>query len=191
MGRPKQFDREQALDKAVHVFWSRGYDAPTMSDLKAAMGIGRQSLYDTFGDKDELFREALERYLGMSIARSAEIFSDEDGLRAIRTYVMSTAAGLASTSRNGCLMFNTCMQVAPHDAEIERQVMRGVKDLRRRFEAALQRAIDQETIGSDSDVRGLALLLTSQMAGLTVLARSGASKKELRAVAETVLSHLA
>jgi len=191
MGRPREFDRDEALDKAMRVFWSRGYDAPTMTELRTAMGLGRQSLYDTFGDKESLFHEALDRYLSMSSANTAQSLDHEDGLAGIRGFLMQTATHLAGDpERMGCLMFNSCMGVAPHDPAVETKIKHGVADMRRRFEAALRRAVEQGSIADDIDIRSTALFLISQLGGMTVLARGGASSKDLRTVAERALAAL-
>ena len=105
---------------------------------------------------------------------------------------LDTATMLASQpERAGCLMFNTCMAVAPHDPEVQTRVMRGIQDLRRRFKSALRRAVEQETIPEDTHLEHTALFLTSQIGGMTVLARGGASAKELRGAAKTALRQLA
>ena len=90
MARPKEFDREAALDEAMDLFWTHGYEPTSMSDLQRSMGIGRQSLYDTFGGKREIFRESLDRYLDGMKRYSESLLGAEDGLVAIRNYFNTT-----------------------------------------------------------------------------------------------------
>ena len=188
MARPKEFNREAALEEAMELFWTYGYKATSMSDLQRAMGIGRQSLYDTFGGKKEVFQEALDRYLDGVTRYSADLLGAADGLEAIRGYFRAIVRDQTQTTpRRACMMFNTYGEVAPHDREIRAQARKGVLALQKRFELALGRAQEQGTLSSTADVRSLAIFLTTQAGGITVMSRGGASRKELRAAAEVTL----
>ena len=188
VARPREFQREEALDKAMEVFWTQGYEATSMTELHTAMGIGRQSLYDTFGDKRDLFTEALGRYLGGLRGLLGGLSDADDGFRAVRAYFDATVQRLtSSTPRRACLMFNTCMELAPHDTDIQKQVGRGVRDLRGALKAALTRAQAQGNLAADANVERLAMFLTTQLGGMAVMAKGGFSKKELQAAADLAL----
>jgi len=189
MARPKEFDREAALDKAMDLFWTHGYEATSMSGLQRSMGIGRQSLYDTFGGKREIFQESLERYLDGAKRYSGSLLGAEDGLVAIRSYFDTAIRDQTRSSpRRACMMFNTCAELAPRDPEIRKQVRKGVAALQGQFELALDRAQVKGKLSSNCDIRSLAIFLTTQAGGITVMSRGGASRKQLQSAADITLS---
>ena len=191
MVRPKEFRREHALEEAMRVFWTFGFEATSMSDLQRAIGIGRQSLYDTFGDKQTVFAEALQRYIDHSSARNSRLLGGDDGIDAIRAYFSDTIREFAGAKpRRACLMFNACAELSPHDAEIAKLVKKGLKDLRAAFCGALELAKTQGKLRDGADVQTLAMFLTSQVGGLAIIAKEGASRKHMQAVADTALSVL-
>ncbi len=189
MARPKAFDREAALDVAMDLFWTHGYAAISMSDLQRAMGIGRQSLYDTFGDRRQVFQEVLKHYLEGMAEYSGALLGGEDGLAAIRAYFDTLVRDKTTgTVRRACLLFNTCGEVAPHDPEIKKQVRKGVVALQKRFELALGRAQEQGTLALTADVHSLAIFLATQSGGIVLLSKGGSTRKELRAAVDIALS---
>lgn len=188
MARPKEFKREVALDKAMDLFWTHGYEATSMSDLQRCMGIGRQSLYDTFGGKKEIFQESLERYLEGVKRYSESLLGAEDGLVAVRTYFDTAIRDQTRAApRRACMMFNTCAELAPHDPDIRKQVRKGVAALQKRFELALCRAQEQGTLSTNADAHALAIFLTTQAGGITIMSRGGASRKELQSTVDVTL----
>ena len=192
MARPREFDRDEALDQAVQVFWRQGFEATTMTDLREAMGIGRQSLYDTFGDKHQLFDEALTRYLALNNARLAETLGDNAGLDAIRAFLHDAAHNLSMQQpRRGCLIMNTCAERAPHDVRAAALTEQGLTSTRTAFARVLRGAADRGEISPSTEVETIAAFLTSQMAGLSVLAQAGASENELIAIADAAMAAIA
>lgn len=189
VARPKEFEREEALYKAMDLFWTHGYEATSMSDLQRCMGIGRQSLYDTFGGKREIFEESLERYIDGVKTYSESLLGAEDGLVAVHTYFDTAIRDQTRAKpRRGCMMFATCAELAPHDPDIRKQVRKGVAALQKRFELALGRAQEQGSLSSNADVRSLAVFLTTQAGGITVMSRGGASRKELQSAVDITMS---
>jgi AcrR family transcriptional regulator len=97
MGRPKEFDRGEVLERAMEVFWTHGFEVTSMSDLQRALGIGRQSLYDTFGDRKAIFDEALGHYVARSNARNDVLLEVDDGLEAVRNYFDDSIRGFGGS----------------------------------------------------------------------------------------------
>jgi len=191
MVRPKQFDREHALDDAMRVFWTYGFEATSMSDLQRAMGIGRQSLYDTFGDKQTVFTEALQRYIGISKEQSGILLGGDDGLDAVNRFFDACIDSFVSANpRRACLIFNTGAELCSHDADIARLVNTGLKNLQTTFGGALELAKTQGELRDGADVQTLAMFLTTHIGGLAIMSKAGASRKQLQAVADTALSVL-
>lgn len=170
MARTKEFDREQALDRAMHAFWERGYEGTSLPELLAAMGIGRQSMYDTFGDKRALYLLALERYIDRSEQAHACLATAKSVKRAIRELFEAIANESVKEKRRGCLGVMTSVQLAPNDPELARLMARRQRVLEEHFYEALERARQTGEIPKSKDARGLARFLVSALVGLRVAA---------------------
>jgi TetR/AcrR family transcriptional repressor of nem operon len=142
MPRPKQFDPEQVLDQAMRVFWARGYEATSISDLVEALGINRFSLYESFGDKRGLFLAALERYGERVFARSlVELEGDELGLSAVERYFAGlTRWAQGPLAKQGCLLINTTAEQGAHDRTVRSHIQRQMTRVEQAFLGALTRA---------------------------------------------------
>ena len=118
VGRPRQFDEAQVLEAAMQAFWRKGYEATSLTELTAATGLNKASLYRVFGDKHRLFKSALTHYAEMEFARVVGVIRDEvtplDNLRAVVRKITSDFA-----NEKGCLMINSLVELAPHDAEVK------------------------------------------------------------------------
>lgn len=189
MARTKSFDPEVVLDLAVEVFRERGYASTSVDDLIARLGIKRQSLYDTFGDKHALFLAALDRYEQRLHAEVVAVLEgDGAGLDAIeRVFWAVVEAGEAR--RPGCLMVNTAVEAAGRDPEASRRVRRNAERVEQAFRAALERALARgDLAGRSRDLGALARYLSNALRGLQVTARMGADVGELRDVIRVTLS---
>ena len=192
MARPKAFDEDRALDAAVDCFWLRGFEATSVRDLTEAMGIGGTSLYNAYGDKRALFSRSLERYASRSmrdrIARMEATHRPKEAIGAFIAEIIDRS--LKDPDRKGCLLVNSALDVAPHDAEIGKVVGGYLDELRaffrRNIEAArkagqVPRAVDPEEVSGH---------LLGVLLGIRVLARTGAKRRMLEAVARPALDLL-
>ena len=119
MARPREFDRGEALKRALAVFWEKGYEATSTDDLVRAMGIGRQSMYDTFGDKHQLYLEALRLYEANSGAELFKrIYETPSPFVAICDYILSIADGTSADRARGCFYVNATNELAPSDPDV-------------------------------------------------------------------------
>lgn len=148
MPRTKGFEPETALEAAMELFWSRGYESTSMRDLLDGMGIGRGSFYDTFGDKRSLFLAALDRFEETRTAWAIETLENsESALAGIEEVFERTIHNLTDHgSRRGCLMANSAVELAPRDAEIEARIARYVLRLNTAFESAVARPGERRTL---------------------------------------------
>jgi len=192
MPRPKEFIPDDAIEKAMQVFWHRGYEATSMEDLLTAMDINRGSLYDTFGDKRQLFLKVIDRYCHGFVGEKFSLL-DQPGpaLPTLRRFIYGMIdGGLADPQRRGCLIANTVMELSPHEEEIAgtlRQVLKMAEDT---FFRVLVRAKEQGELKIDKDPRALAQCLTTMMQGIIVMIKAGASADTVKQTAETALSIL-
>ncbi len=189
MGRPREFDRDEALDRAVQVFWAQGFERTSLEDLTASMGIQRGSLYAAFGGKHQLFLEALDRY-EERFYRNTLSFLDEgaprEGIRRVFEQVVSECA--CGGGAKGCFITNTAVALAEDDPETASRVRSNLRRLEDAFEAALSRA-EPSPLGSH-DPRALARFLTTSLQGLRVLSRCGVAIEVLNDAVEVTLSVL-
>jgi AcrR family transcriptional regulator len=188
-GRPLGFDREQALDTALRLFWERGYDTTSITELTRAMGISAPSLYAAFGDKRRLFVEATDRYQASYGAFADRALTEEPTARAAVERLLCEAANAYVTPHQprGCLVLTSATNCTPASAEVH-------DDLRRRRQTnlrALQRAVTRDiTVGrlpADTDAHQLALFYGAILQGMSQQARDGGTRNELLGVAEASL----
>jgi TetR/AcrR family transcriptional repressor of nem operon len=190
MARPREFDRDQALDRAVEVFWARGYERTSVEDLTESMGIQRGSLYAAFGDKHRLFLEALDRYEERFYRGMLELLDRAPAREAIESVFRRVVSECACASGGkGCLITNTAVALAEDDPETAARVRANLRRVESAFEAALLRA---EASGGlrGRDPRALARFLTNGLQGLRVLSRCCVGVEVLEDVVAVTLSVL-
>jgi AcrR family transcriptional regulator len=187
-GRPRAFDVDEALDRALEVFWRKGYEGASLSDLTAAMGVNRPSLYAAFGNKEALFRKALDRYVEGPASHVREAL-DEPTARIVAERLLDGAADSLTDPRNprGCLMVQGALACGEAAESVRRELAsRRTADeaaLRRRFE----RALADGDLPADADPADLARYVATVIRGMAVQAAGGASREELRRVAEMAM----
>jgi TetR/AcrR family transcriptional repressor of nem operon len=192
MARLKAFDEERAIDAAVDCFWMRGYEATSVRDLAEAMGIGGASLYNAYGDKRALFTRSLERYANRSMReRISRLEASHRPKEAIVAFIEEIIErSLADHDRKGCLLINSALDVAPHDAEIGRVVSGYLDEIRAFFHRNLVAARKAGQVPRKIDAGSVATHLLGVIAGIRVLARTGAGRRRLEDVARPALALL-
>jgi TetR/AcrR family transcriptional repressor of nem operon len=192
MPRPKEFNPDDAIEKAMQVFWHKGYEATSMEDLLAAMNLNRGSLYDTFGDKRQLFLKVMDRYCHGFVGEKFSLL-DQPGpaLPSLRLFIHGMIeGGLADPQRRGCLIANTVMELSPHEEEIAGTLRQALKMAEDTFFRVLDRAKQQGELKNDKDPRALARFLTTMLQGTIVMIKAGTSADVVNQTAETTLSIL-
>ena len=188
-GRPLSFDRDAALEKAMLAFWESGYETTSISDLTAAMGVTAPSIYAAFGDKKRLFLEALRRYAG-DPGDLEDAFARAPSARAAVEAMLENAARLftGDGTPRGCLLASAVATGSKQAADVreaaarERRAIRSV--VARRIEADIERGVLPRGTRSDA----LADLAVAVTQGMSVLARDGADREALMAVAHASMS---
>ena len=192
MGRPREFDRDQVLDRAMRVFWTRGYEAASIQHLVARMGIQRGSLYQTFGDKRGLFFAALDRYDQIATAKLlATLDTPGSGKDAIREFFrLKLELSLEPGRPRGCLVTNSTAELASRDRGAATKVSAALTRIEAAFHRAVVRAQKAGEIDRARSPRALARYLTSSAQGLSVMAKASPERAVLEDIVNVTLAAL-
>jgi TetR/AcrR family transcriptional regulator, transcriptional repressor for nem operon len=192
MARPREFDDAAALDAAMDCFWRDGYEATSVRDLAAHMDITGTSLYNAFGDKRSLFRQALQRYAERStrerIERLESTLLPKQAVRAFLAEIVERS--LDDPDRRGCLLVNSALEIAPHDPEIGAVVTARLGEIEAFFRRAITAAQADECVPPDRNPDDLARLLLGVTLGVRVLARSNPQRELLEGAIRPALALL-
>lgn len=189
-GRPRGFDRDEALETAMELFWGRGYETTSLSDLTSALGIAPASFYAAFGSKEKLFYEAVERYAAKYGALEPKALEGVHGARALVEKLLYGAAEAFTVKGKprGCMVISAATNCGPASAAVEtalrKQRIANERFLERRFADA----IAEGELPKQANARVLAKYVATVFQGMSVQARDGASRADLRAVAELALA---
>jgi TetR/AcrR family transcriptional repressor of nem operon len=190
MGRPREFDETTALDGAVDCFWQHGFAATSVRDLAAGMGISCTSLYNAFGDKRAIFRVALERYLDRSMRQRIARHEGAGPKAAIHGFVAEIIRHSLDGERRGCLLVNSALEIAPHDAELGAVIAERLGELEAFFRRCVTAGQRDGSIAAGRDPEDLARLLLGVVLGIRVLARAKPQRDLLEGVARPALALL-
>lgn len=190
-GRPRAFDREAALQQAMCLFWRKGFEATSIADLTAALGIGAPSLYAAFQSKEALYAEALRHYQEQFGALTWERFAAAPTLReAIELLLLDSAAALTAGgpgNPRGCMLVLSSVDHDEH-AQLGAALREGRAEVLLRLEARLARAVEAGELSRGADVRTLARFIQTVHHGMSLLARDGAGRAELENVARVAMA---
>jgi len=188
MARPKAFDRDEALEKAMNLFWEKGFAATSLPDLLGAMGIGRQSLYDTFGGKQQLFMECLTRYRDMLWKDVAPLREPGVSMQDIRSWFERMVDFYSNGEhRRACFLMNCTIELAPHDPQIADFVHEHYEYMEDAVTHAVEGALAQGQI-STKDPRSMARVLLSATLGMGVFSKAGHSRETLEDIADSTVA---
>jgi TetR/AcrR family transcriptional repressor of nem operon len=191
MARPKEFDRDVAVERAMSVFWSKGYAATSTDDLLEAMKIGRQSMYDTFGDKRRLYVEALWRYQLESVAGHIKrLRSMASPLAGIEALVVGVISSDRTTREKGCMGVGAICEFGNADAELAQLRVKSGGMLHKALVERLRDAQAAGELGETVDIERAARFVETTMFGLQVAARAGESTRSLRDMAAFAIAGL-
>jgi AcrR family transcriptional regulator len=187
LGRPRAFNTEKALDQAVRVFWKHGYEGTSLPELTKAMGINRPSLYAAFGNKEALFRKAVDRYTEKSGALIREALAQPTARAVVERFLKAVILNSARGKIRGCLLVQGALTCGDSADSIRRELVlrrgAGERALRKRFE----RAVAEGDLPRNSDPAALAKYVATFQHGLAVQSAGGANRAELLAAVDVVL----
>lgn len=191
MARTKVFDPAAALDAAVRVFWEQGYEATSTEDLVRAMGIGRQSMYDTFGDKKQLYLAALTHYTDTGgAALRHRLAAGPSPLGALEAFLREIAGVDAALRARGCLSVNAIAEFGQADADVQVLIERSQRVTEDIFAEVLVRARQAGELAPGLDPAAAAHFIHTAIRGMRISAKAGASAAELGATVDFVIAAL-
>jgi AcrR family transcriptional regulator len=186
-GRPRSFNVDKALDRALVVFRHKGYMGASLADLTKAMGINRPSLYAAFGDKEALFRRALDRYLSESRAFMEEALKEPSARAFVERVLRGICKSLTDPSAPGCLTVHGALVCDAESEPIRRELAHRRKEVERIIQDRLKRARKDGDLPSRVDPADFARYLATVIHGIAVQAAGGATRSQLERVAEIAL----
>jgi TetR/AcrR family transcriptional repressor of nem operon len=192
MARTKDFDEDEVLKKAMNLFWHKGYNGTSMQDLVDGLGISRSSMYDTFGDKHTLFIRALENYKQMATTEMKAIVDNAPSAKAAirRMFELTVNELLSDDQHKGCFLVNAGVEMAPHDAEVNKMLCDNDRQLEKYFNEAIRKGQDSGEISNEQSSHALAQFILNSIKGMRVTAKSAADKKVFRDIVEVTMKVL-
>ncbi len=192
IGRPREFDTDQALEAAMRQFWSKGYEATSLQNLLEVMKISKSSFYETFGSKHELLEQCLTHYANTLVASlREELHQAKTGL----SFIEQVLKGLIDESsakgeKCGCLIVNTTNELAQRDKIIAKLVANGTKSLQGVFEEAVRRGQKEGSIPMNKTAGILSNYLVNSMIGLKTMVKGGADAKTIKDIIQITMTAL-
>jgi AcrR family transcriptional regulator len=189
-GRPRKFDRDAALRRAMEVFWQRGYEGASISDLTAAMGINSPSLYACFGCKEALFREAVALYdVVEGTATERALHEEPTAHAAVEAMLRNNAEAYASPDKpSGCMIVLAACIGTPESQAVRDHLALIRHNAQAGLQRRLQRGVEEGELPPDTDTAALAAFYTTVLQGLSIQARDGASREALQAVVDCAMA---
>jgi AcrR family transcriptional regulator len=187
-GRPRAFDPDEALDRAIEVFWEHGYEGASLGDLTAAMGINRPSMYAAYGNKEELFRRAVARYAEHDMAYAKEALAEPTAYKVIKKLLEANADALTRTDRPaGCLSIQGGLAGGSDGGQVAQFLAASRMGGERLLADRLARAVDEGDLPAGTDPAALARYVMTVSEGNAVHAAAGVDRDSLYATVEMAL----
>jgi len=190
-GRPRDFDEEAVLGKAIELFWKQGYEATSLEELLAAMGMGKGSMYHNFGNKRDVFKLALNKFIkDFNVWFESEISKAKDPVAFIKEYFRNIPKQSAEAHKKGCFLGNTLAELACIDSGLEKEAAEHLERIEHIFYKYIREGQRMGKIRSKEDARLLARHLINLWNGINITRRMYPQAKDLVPLIEMQLSML-
>ncbi|CAM8665047.1 AcrR Transcriptional regulator [Comamonadaceae bacterium] len=187
-GRPLSFDREDALNKAMLLFWQHGYEATSLNDLTTALGVKPSSIYSVFGDKKRLFLEAVTKYLSGPITSASIIDQAADGREAARGLLIAAAEGFTGQDTPaGCLLASSAISCSEGANDVKEELAAIRRGIEGRLLKKVKESVQAGQLPEDTAAEALASLTMAVIQGMSTLARDGAPRDKLLRMIDSVM----
>jgi AcrR family transcriptional regulator len=189
LGRPRSFDRDEALQQAVLAFWRHGYETTSIGHLTKVMGVKAPSLYAAFGDKKRLFLEAMNRYAGTPDDFAATLRESPTAYKAVDHMLMSAADFFTNGSTpRGCLLASATASGSAEAMDVQKAVAQVRRRMMSRVRLRIEHDIAAGLLPADTNAKSLASLAIALVQGMSVLARDGCRREDLRAIVTVAMN---
>ena len=187
-GRPRVFDMDEALDKALGIFWKRGYEGASIAELAEALGINKPSLYAAFGNKEELFKKALSRYVSGPVAFIQEAVNQPTAFEVAQNFLINAVKFFTDTKHpKGCLIVQAALSVSADSLLVQDLLTKYRYSYEQQLAKRFEKAKEDGDLPTDANAETLAKFLSTLHQGMSVQVTSGASKGELMEIVEFAL----
>ena len=187
-GRPLAFNQDKALDAALKVFWSHGYEGTSMVELTEALGINKPSIYAAFGNKEELFRQALTRYVSGPAAFVSEVKKLATARQVVESFLLQAAEFFTNkVTPNGCLIVQAALTCGQSSSAVQQELIAYRKHVEAGFAARFEQAKTEGDLSQQADSKQLAKYVATIHQGMSVQAITGATREELLALVEMAM----
>jgi len=192
MTRPKEFNPDEVVDKAMNTFWQKGFEATSINDLVDSTGINKASLYNTFGNKEKLFHSAIDRYFQRFVTTAVyQMDQESSGLTAITAFLYSAGEmAMNDDIKKGCFLTNSCIESTILDEESKRRVSESLSTMKNSFRRAITRAQESGELSKKWDPDDMAFYLINMMQGLRVLSKVIPDRERLKTVIDITIESL-
>lgn len=192
MARPREFDEDDVIERALEVFWTQGYEATSLTDLMEATGLAKGSVYKGFGDKKSFFLRTLDAYLERGRGRLELLAASNDSpSHVLREWLRSVVDMATCTGvRRGCFATNCSVELAPHDDEVRARLTRHHRILEKILADIVSAGVAKGELKPDLDPRDGARWINTVIAGLQVIGKTGTSRKDALAMVDLAMSAL-
>lgn len=191
-GRPREFDIDRALEAATQQFWAVGYEATSLQDLLKSMSLSKSSLYQTFGNKHELFIRCLEHYQQSMVDKLKEELENSSSVKQFVSEFLEEVIAESNnrSGRKGCFLVNTANELSQRDADIGRVVTDGTSNVAKVFQQAIELGITKKEISAKPPVEHLVGYLMTTISGLRTMIKAGAEQNTLKPVVDLIIKSL-
>lgn len=187
-GRPRVFDMDEALDKALEIFWKRGYEGASIAELTETLGINKPSLYAAFGNKEELFNKTLSRYVAGPVAFIQEAINQPSAYEVAQSFLTKAVEFFTDTKHpKGCLIVQAALSVSADSLLVQDLLTKYRYSYEQQLAKRFEKAKEEGDLPTDANAETLAKFLSTLHQGMSVQVTSGASKEELMQVVEFAL----
>lgn len=187
-GRPRVFDMDEALDKALEIFWKRGYEGASITELAETLGINKPSLYAAFGNKEELFKKALSRYVSGPVAFIQEAVNQPTAFEVAQNFLINAVKFFTDTKHpKGCLIVQAALSVSADSLMVKDLLTNYRYSYEHQLAKRFEKAKEEGDLPTDANAETLAKFLSTLHQGMSVQVTSGASKGELIEIVEFAL----
>jgi AcrR family transcriptional regulator len=187
-GRPRVFDMDEALDKALKIFWEKGYEGASLAEFTVTLGINKPSLYAAFGNKEELFQKALSKYTLGPASFVKEIISEPTAFKVAQSFLFKAADFLTSTSHpKGCMVVQAAISIGDNSSRVKNLLIKYRLNYEQLLSVRFEKAVIDGDLTEGAKPKLLAKYLATLHQGMSIQATSGATKEELLEIAKLAL----